>query len=339
MAVTLQDVADKCGFSRATVSHILNDPGHRRYREATREKVVAAASLLGYVSNRVALNLRYGKSNLLSLITPYSTPDIMDCMQFKARQYGYCMMLQCMPEPDPAMEVEYIRAALERRVDGIVWQAVNPYSPDKKVLNILKNSGIPVVVLQYPVAGFEEADLVRYDWEDGLAQGIRHLRECGYEKIVALVSAGNYEPIARRYKYYKKIADQENVPCEILRCHDAGDIIGMISEYLECQAGTIGFIAQHWAVLHLREAIERTGRLIPSEVGVVMLGDMVFAGQFPMSEMSRPRFSSVCMSAIDLAADVFELLINREQFHEKPVDKVVAVSLRQRESTMRLPGG
>jgi LacI family transcriptional regulator len=53
VAVTLKQVAERCGVSRLTVSDILNDKP-KPYAAATRERVKAAAAELGYVPNGAA---------------------------------------------------------------------------------------------------------------------------------------------------------------------------------------------------------------------------------------------------------------------------------------------
>src|SRR5213083_1089401 len=67
--VTLRDVAEKAGVSITTVSRILN--GRETgvpVRETTRERIVAAATELGYRPNLLARALRGSRSSLLGVI-------------------------------------------------------------------------------------------------------------------------------------------------------------------------------------------------------------------------------------------------------------------------------
>jgi DNA-binding LacI/PurR family transcriptional regulator len=67
--VTLRHVADEAGVSVTTVSRILN--GRETgvpIREATRQRILTAASALGYRPNLMARALRGSRSSLLGVI-------------------------------------------------------------------------------------------------------------------------------------------------------------------------------------------------------------------------------------------------------------------------------
>jgi DNA-binding LacI/PurR family transcriptional regulator len=65
--VTLKDVAEASGVSRATVSFVLNDDPHQTISATTRERVRQAARDLGYVPHGIARALREGSSRIVVL--------------------------------------------------------------------------------------------------------------------------------------------------------------------------------------------------------------------------------------------------------------------------------
>jgi DNA-binding LacI/PurR family transcriptional regulator len=65
--VTLTDVAEASGVSRATVSFVLNDDPRQTISAATRERVLQAAHELGYVVHGIARALREGSSRIVVL--------------------------------------------------------------------------------------------------------------------------------------------------------------------------------------------------------------------------------------------------------------------------------
>lgn len=67
---TSADVARHAGVSRATVSYVLNDTPGQTIPAATREKVLAAASALGYRPSAAARTLRRGTSDLVLALMP-----------------------------------------------------------------------------------------------------------------------------------------------------------------------------------------------------------------------------------------------------------------------------
>jgi hypothetical protein len=66
--VTMADVARSAGVSTMTVSNVIN--GRPRVGEATRERVLAAISELGYQVNLAARHLRAGRTGVVGLAVP-----------------------------------------------------------------------------------------------------------------------------------------------------------------------------------------------------------------------------------------------------------------------------
>jgi DNA-binding LacI/PurR family transcriptional regulator len=68
--VTSADVARAAGVSRATVSYVLNDSPHQSISAATRDRVLDAATRLGYAPSAAARLLRTGKSDVVLCLVP-----------------------------------------------------------------------------------------------------------------------------------------------------------------------------------------------------------------------------------------------------------------------------
>ena len=68
--VTGQDVAERAGVSRATVSYVLNDAPGQPISAETRARVLAAAADLGYTPHAAARQLRTGVSDLILMALP-----------------------------------------------------------------------------------------------------------------------------------------------------------------------------------------------------------------------------------------------------------------------------
>ena len=68
--VTAADVARSLGLSRATVGFVLNDTPGQTIPPATRERVLAEASRLGYRPHSAARALASGRSHIVLLVLP-----------------------------------------------------------------------------------------------------------------------------------------------------------------------------------------------------------------------------------------------------------------------------
>jgi hypothetical protein len=79
--VTIPDIAFAAGVSRTTVSMVLNGKADRyRISAATRQRVEAVIAQSGYQPNRLARNMRLGRSTLGGLIVAEGTQDVGDLL-------------------------------------------------------------------------------------------------------------------------------------------------------------------------------------------------------------------------------------------------------------------
>jgi DNA-binding LacI/PurR family transcriptional regulator len=125
---TAADVAHRAGFSRATVSYVLNNTPHQMIPEQTRQRVLAAASELGYSPSPAARALAGGRSDVVLLLLP-----------------------DWPIEPAAGRLLEELSAALADR--GLTFVA-HPYSAVRPVSEIWK------AITPAAVVTFEELDQI-----------------------------------------------------------------------------------------------------------------------------------------------------------------------------------
>ena len=122
---TLLDVAQLAGVSRTAASVALNAPPGGRLSAETVERVREAAHQLGYRPNPSARNLRLGTTRTVGvisdevIITRYASAmitgllDVADATDHK--------LLVSEANGDPERMAKAIEAALDRRVDGVIF--------------------------------------------------------------------------------------------------------------------------------------------------------------------------------------------------------------------------
>jgi DNA-binding LacI/PurR family transcriptional regulator len=96
--VTAEDVANRAGVSRATVSYVLNDHPHQTIPEGTREKVLQAAAELDYTPLASARILRRGRSDVVVMLIPdwplgSVLPQVMDAVATELDPHGLELFL------------------------------------------------------------------------------------------------------------------------------------------------------------------------------------------------------------------------------------------------------
>ncbi|MDD3657015.1 MAG: LacI family DNA-binding transcriptional regulator [Atribacterota bacterium] len=180
MKINIKSVAEKAGFSTATVSRVLrNYPG---VRGKTRKKVLKAVSELNYEVNAVARSLRQKKTYSIGIIVGnvlsqfYSV--IAKSVEDTANKYGYNVIL-CNGDEDSEKELNYLKILKSNRVDGII---LTPTGKNPTYIQHLINSGTKVVLLDRLLEGVN-CDAVLVDNAIGAYKAVRHLIEKGYRKI------------------------------------------------------------------------------------------------------------------------------------------------------------
>ncbi|HKG51262.1 MAG TPA: LacI family DNA-binding transcriptional regulator [Actinomycetales bacterium] len=124
--ITMAELARAAGVSMATASRALSD--HPKVAPATRARVQAVASDLGYVHNSVARTLRTNRSYTLGLVsdqiatTPYAGRIILGAQEAAARQGWLLLLLNS--GGDPQLERREIQTLLQRQVDGLLYAAM-----------------------------------------------------------------------------------------------------------------------------------------------------------------------------------------------------------------------
>ena len=120
----MRDVAKRAGVSVATVSRAL--AGSPLVVPEVRDRVVAVAEELDYVTNRLPANLRSRSSRTLALVVgnvrnPYF-PDLIGGCEEAAQEAGYSLIFADSNE-DPARESVLLEHLALERVAGVALAA------------------------------------------------------------------------------------------------------------------------------------------------------------------------------------------------------------------------
>jgi DNA-binding LacI/PurR family transcriptional regulator len=142
--VTMGEVAERAGYSRYTVSKVLN--GDATVADATRERVLRICKDLNYVPNPHAVSLVRKHSNSIGMVVTYITDpfygEIIRAAEHEAASHGLQLLVQCS-YGDAEKEKQIIATLRILRVCGLVIAPVVPKA-NRKLLNELETQ-IPVV--------------------------------------------------------------------------------------------------------------------------------------------------------------------------------------------------
>ncbi len=185
--VTLKQVAARAGVSYQTISKVLN--GQAQVSPDTQERIMQAVRELGYRPNRIARNMRAGRSFMIGYSWVPTSPDqpnhILDLfltsMVQEAVQAGYHLLP--FPYRDGDKHVDDYRELIETgHVDGFVLSSVN--FDDPRIAFLLQR-GFPFVAFGRSNPGLD-FPFVDVDGADGTRQEMDYLLSKGHRRVAAL---------------------------------------------------------------------------------------------------------------------------------------------------------
>ena len=208
-AGTLRDVARRAGFSEMTVSRVLRNSGYTA--PATRERVLRAASEIGYVPNRVAGSLARQRTNLVGVLVPSMTnqvyPEVLSGVA-KGLEGASLQPVFGVTGYAPRVEEGLIRDMISWRPSGIAVAGLRHTAAAREML---RSTSIPVAEMM-------DTDGRVVEFAVGLshrrAGGIvaEHLVKRGYRSIAYVAHNFKFDFTARkRFKAFANVLNESGL--------------------------------------------------------------------------------------------------------------------------------
>lgn len=197
MSATIDDVAEECGLSRATVSRVLrNSPNVSKKSRLLVEKAIAK---IGYQPNQMARSLAQGYSNMVALImgniSSYAQIEIAKTIQKILYEHGF-MVLLCNSDYKTTLCDEYLDTANANKVAGAFLVTIS--ATPQKIAQVAQ-SNLPIVMVNRHDTAVN-CDSVISDDEKAAYQAVKQLVALGHREIVLLSVPQSY--IAGRNAYW-----------------------------------------------------------------------------------------------------------------------------------------
>ena len=212
-AATIRDVAERSGFSSATVSIVLNNAPLARYiPDTTKTRIQRAAAQLGYRPNLFARSLRSRRSHTVGVMVfdmtdPYCTlvlRGIENCL-FDS---SYLPILTDVHNERARFE-RYLEMLLDRRIEGLVVLA-NWLFLDINVLADLEKSKIPTAIVSRELKN-ESVSSVIVDNALGARFALEHLYSLGHRKIAFIRGPRQLSDTTPRWRGVQGVARELNL--------------------------------------------------------------------------------------------------------------------------------
>ena len=300
----IRDVAALAGVSPGTASKALNGTG--QLREATRERVRAAARELGFEPNPLARSLLSGRTYTVGIVTTdhsgrFSIPLMRGAEDVLGA--GELAAFLCDSRGDPIRERHYVRLLLTRRVDGIIvaGRRTDPRPP------LAADLPVPVVYAYNPSLDPADCSVIA-DEAGGIRDAVEHLLQTGRRRLAHVTGpAGHHSAAVRAESFAAALAAHGLEPIAPARFGEWSEawgrhaVAGLLAAHPEVDALLCGSdqIARGAA-----EELRTAGRHVPRDVALVGVDNWrVF------SQSSRPPLTSVDLNLEAIGRRAGELLL------------------------------
>ncbi len=289
----IKEVARHAGVSIGTVSNVLNRPD--LVAAGTRQRVLHAIEVLGYVRNDSARQLRAGRSRQIAIVVldvanPFFT-DVVRGVEDYAEQSGVSLVV-CNSGQDVDRERRHLDLLAEQRVRGILITPVNGSKGSR--LEQLIERGMPVVLVDHGSGQINRCSVAVDDVLGGRLAG-NHLVEQGHTRVAFIGGPMSTPQVADRHSGFASAlgdaAELTAIATPNLTVAAGRTAAAAIAETPAAARPTAVFCANDLLALGVLQEMTRCGVRVPNDVSIVGYDDIEFAGAaaVPLSSIRQPR--------------------------------------------------
>ena len=314
---TIRDVADLAQVSQSTTSRALRNQGY--VAAEVKDRVLRAATKLGYVPDEMARHLRQQVSRsigvLVSDLRNSFYADLAAGATRAAKRAGYTVMLMDdrLQSQD---EVDASEAFASMRVAGVV---VTPLSAT--VTDFLVRQHIPAVEVDRQFAP-ESCDAVVVDNRVAAGKLTRHLVDLGHRRIALVVDETRWTTGRERLRGYEAALTEAGIAVDptlqVATGWDVASARRAVAELLaRPEPPTALFAANHLVAEGAWRAAAELGLAIPHDLSIVSFDEM------PWMTMVSPSLTTVRQDGMALGEAAVLRLLERIQAPSAPIATLV----------------
>ncbi|MEW1812438.1 LacI family DNA-binding transcriptional regulator [Pseudarthrobacter phenanthrenivorans] len=292
--VTIADVAELSGVSRAAVSKVFN--GRGGISAATEARIRKAALDLGWTRSSAAFALRSSKSMAVGLILNSAvadpelipmTPQVLLGIEQVIAKLGYGLLLHVFSDDPEEENQAYKRLAADKRVDGVL---VTNARMDDARFALLEELGLPALLIGSPPPGVSFPHIDNDPAGAGVDESVRHLVELGHRRIAYIGGPNSrVQPRIRAEAFLASMAATQLKPTATISTGSTADMAVAATKQVMSQSNPptafiFGGDVMAMAAMHY---LRGTGLDIPGDISVVGFDDQ------PLAEYMNPGLTTV----------------------------------------------
>ena len=340
-AITIKDIAQKCGVGVSTVSRAINN--HPDISEETKSKIMKVVKENNFVPNKSARNLKILDSKTIAvLIKGIDNPFFQKMIkvfeeEIQNRKYSFILHRVDTNQDEIEVALELIK---EKRLKGIVFLGGKFSHQEKK----LKEIQIPFVLSTIAIAENVDKNIyssVSVDDKSESEKIVNFLCDQGHTKIAILVAGKSDRSISKlRVEGYRNALKSRNIPINenLIRHTDDNENIQVIEngyklmkELLESKEEfTAVYSSSDSMAIGASTAILESGKRIPQDYSVVGFDGLDITYYY------NPSITTIRQPVDDMARETTKILFDLINNKTKNQHKVFKGELIVRESTSKL---
>lgn len=318
---TIEDVARRSGYSKATVSAVLNESPS--VKASTRARILDVMDDLNYRPRAAGRNGAMEGRSLGVVIKEIDNPyyaEVVAGARAAANKKGYSVQIGTS-EGDPEAEKRLVDVFRAKDIDGLIIIPVLSKQADLSYVFELNRRNIPFVLLE-EVRGIQ-ASVIDVDNVDASKRAVKYLIDVGHKKIVHFAGPGysmhseeRVEGVRRAYSESSLVfSDEIIVPAG---AHLADGYKAGKAYFARKENRPTGVTCYNDLVaIGLMRALNELGVRVPEDVSVIGYDDIEILEYLPTP------LTSIRVPKYEMGHRAAELLIQQVEAHKKvPPQKI-----------------
>ncbi len=320
--LTLEDIAEKAGVSRSTVSRVVND--HPHVRPEVRKRVWEVIKSTGYHPNAAARTLASQRSWMIGLVLPRSVssffidpyfPHLTQGIAQACNQHNYTLSLFLVSTKEDE-EKMFPRISRRGLLDGILVQAGQI---GEQLIDRLLDSNIPLVIAGRPSQP-EGVSYIDVDNIRAACEAVEHLIALGNQRIGTIAGPAKSTVSLDRLEGYKKALNAHGRAVDE-RLIVEGDFTEQggyqaMRRLLAAKPDAV-FAASDMMAIGAMQAVRDAGLSVPDDVAFVGFDDL------PLATRSIPQLTTVHQPVVEFGIKAVETLIDLIDYGIQPARRVI----------------
>ena len=333
--MTIKDLAEKTGYSVATISRVLNN--HPNVSMKAREEINRAVEESGFQINTNAKQLKQHATSILVVVKGTSNElfsEMVETIQKLVARTHYPLYVDYMDE-DSNEVLRAVQLCREKKPLGILFLGGN----SRNFPNDFDKIAIPCVLVSNDASGLpfpnlssvctDDRQAARCAMDSLIAMGHRKFVIVGGDRNTSDTSRLRYEGCLQSFRKHGIEYDEElDYQGVRFSCQDGYNATQKL--IADGRSFTALFAVADVVAIGAIRALHNNGLRVPRDVSV-----MGFDG-LPLGSFLVPQLSTVNQPAKMMAQRSVEILIDSIENGGKACHEAVPFALHQRESTRRI---